>query len=46
MKHPFIALFVGGIVVAGIVASPGTLTFTAAQPAQPVAQTSETQCER
>lgn len=46
MKHPLIALLVGATAVAAIVASPGTLSFTAAQPMQLAAQANEAQCGR
>jgi hypothetical protein len=46
MKHQLIALLVGATAVAAIAASPGTLSFTAAQPMQFAAQTNEAQCGR
>lgn len=46
MKHQLIALLVGATAVAAIAASPGTLSFTAAQPMQLAAQTNEALCGR
>lgn len=46
MKHPLIALVVGATAVAAIAATPGTLSFTAAQPMQLAAQTNQAQCDR